>query len=447
MSLTTPASSQPRAQIASSGPLTSCTTFGVGRVGEPGGQRLLVGDVEVRAEVDEGGVVVGRRQRDAGRARRCPGPRCRGRSARCGRCGRWPSSHVAEAAGGHARPRRRRSRPRPRARRWSAWRTAGRAAPGTAGCRRACAPRCGPTAGRRGRPGRGRSGTARSSSVSRRFCITDDRCSRSFSPTLPLTVSTWSTSASREPYSRTHLAAVFSPTLGMLGRLSLGSPRSAAKSGYCAGREAVLGLDLLRREAGHVRDALARVEHGDVLVDQLQGVAVAGGDQHVHALLDRLHGERGDDVVGLVVLGGDDRDVQRRQHLLDQADLAAEVGRALGPVGLVLGEDLAAEGLAADVEGDREVRGLLVAQDVDQHRREAVDGVRRLARRRGEVLDRQREEGPVGQRVPVEEQQPRARPRAAVGTAGAEVETGADIGSDPRCGPPTSGSAPWLPCR
>ena len=38
-----------------------------------------------------------------------------------------------------------------------------------------------------------------------------------------------------EPYSRTHLAAVFSPTPGMLGRLSLGSPRSAAKSGYCAG--------------------------------------------------------------------------------------------------------------------------------------------------------------------------------------------------------------------
>ena len=79
------------------------------------------------------------------------------------------------------------------------------------------------------------SGTARSSSVSRRFCNTDDRCSRSFSPTLPFTVSTWSTSASSDPYSRTHLAAVFSPTLGMLGRLSLGSPRSAAKSGYCAG--------------------------------------------------------------------------------------------------------------------------------------------------------------------------------------------------------------------
>ena len=31
------------------------------------------------------------------------------------------------------------------------------------------------------------------------------------------------------------MVAVFSPTDGMLGRLSLGSPRSAAKSGYCDG--------------------------------------------------------------------------------------------------------------------------------------------------------------------------------------------------------------------
>ena len=61
------------------------------------------------------------------------------------------------------------------------------------------------------------------------------RFSRSAMPTLPPTVSTLATSSSSEPYSRTHLEAVFSPTPGMPGRLSLGSPRSAAKSGYCAG--------------------------------------------------------------------------------------------------------------------------------------------------------------------------------------------------------------------
>ena len=55
------------------------------------------------------------------------------------------------------------------------------------------------------------------------------------------------------------------------------------------------------------------------------------------------------------------------------------------------------------------MRGLLVAQRVDQHRGEAVDRVGRLAGGGREVLHRQREERPVGQRVTVEQQQPRRR--------------------------------------
>lgn len=78
-------------------------------------------------------------------------------------------------------------------------------------------------------------GASRFSSVSIRLWITWPRCSRSLSPTLPFTSSARRTSSSSEPYSEIHLVAVFSPTLGMLGRLSLGSPRRAAKSGYCAG--------------------------------------------------------------------------------------------------------------------------------------------------------------------------------------------------------------------
>ena len=57
---------------------------------------------------------------------------------------------------------------------------------------------------------------------------------------MPGTSSTRSTRFAREPNSPTHLAAVFSPTPGMLGRLSEGSPRSAAKSGYWAGVSAYL---------------------------------------------------------------------------------------------------------------------------------------------------------------------------------------------------------------
>ncbi|CAK7285478.1 hypothetical protein SGPA1_31351 [Streptomyces misionensis JCM 4497] len=194
--------------------------------------------------------------------------------------------------------------------------------------------------------------------------------------------------------------------------------RVAAQGGevrVLGGRQAVLLLDLLRGEPGQLRDALGRVQHGGVLADQLEGVAVAGDDQHLEALGLGLGGEGGDDVVRLEALHGEARGVHRVQELADQFDLALELVGALGAVRLVLGEALGAPGLAGDVEGHREVGGRLVTQGVGQHRREAVDRVRRLARRGREVLRGQREERAVGQRVPVHEHQP------GTGTAGGLV--------------------------
>ena len=48
------------------------------------------------------------------------------------------------------------------------------------------------------------------------------------------------------------------------GRLSLGSPRRAAKSGYCAGVRPYFSTDGGRGHPGQVGDPLARVEHRDV---------------------------------------------------------------------------------------------------------------------------------------------------------------------------------------
>ena len=171
--------------------------------------------------------------------------------------------------------------------------------------------------------------------------------------------------------------------------------------------EAVLLHHRVRGEPGQLADSLAGVQHGDVVVDQLQGVTVAGDHQHAVPLPLRLGGQRGDDVVGLEPGLGEDRDAQRAEHLLGDVDLAAEFIRGRRPARLVLGVLLEAEGLARDVERRGDVARLLVTQQIDQHRGEAVHGVGGQPALGLEVLRRQRIERPERQRVAVEQHQRR----------------------------------------
>ena len=77
----------------------------------------------------------------------------------------------------------------------------------------------------------------------------------------------------------------------------------------------------------------------------------------------------------------------------------------LAAVGLVVGVLLGAERLAGDVERHADVGGLLVAQDVDEHRREAEHRIGVLPGGGREVLDREGEEGSVGDGMAVDQQQ------------------------------------------
>ena len=79
------------------------------------------------------------------------------------------------------------------------------------------------------------SSTSRSRRLRLRLRRTSSRCSRRLLPTTPVTLSAFSSRASSEPNWPSHLTAVFSPTFGTPGRLSLVSPTSAAMSGYCSG--------------------------------------------------------------------------------------------------------------------------------------------------------------------------------------------------------------------
>ena len=169
----------------------------------------------------------------------------------------------------------------------------------------------------------------------------------------------------------------------------------------------VLLLHGRRRHTGEVGDALAGVEHRHVVVDELERVAVAGDDEHVEPVLDRLRRERRNDVVGLVAVELHVDHVQRVQDLLDERHLPRELGRGRRPVALVRRVQLRAERHPGHVERHGQVGRRLVAQHVDEHRREPVHGIGVLARRRREVLHGQGEERSVRDRVAVDEQESR----------------------------------------
>ena len=205
-----------------------------------------------------------------------------------------------------------------------------------------------------------------------------------------------------------------------LGRSLLADARNTRQVvGGIAAQSGVLGI-LGRRHPGALLDAGLVVEgvvadpapvvehlHQRIL-DELVGVAVAGDDDDLVALVPRTRGQGGDHVVGLVAGHVDDRDAQGLDDLADQAHLLAQdVGR-LGSARLVVGEDLVPERRLGPVEGGGNGVGPVVLQQVDEHRREPEHGVGDLSRR-GRHVGGQREEGTIRERVPVDEQQPHGR--------------------------------------
>ncbi len=178
--------------------------------------------------------------------------------------------------------------------------------------------------------------------------------------------------------------------------------------GVVVGRQAVLLDDRLGCVALELRDALhVRVQERHVICDELDRIAVAGTDEHVEALCGALGRECREDVVGFDALLRQHGHVHRREALLQQGDLTLELGRRLRPIRLVLGVLLGAEGVTRRVERDGEVRRLLGLEKVDEHRQEPVDAIGVLPVLRREVVDREGEEGAVGQRMAVDDEKGR----------------------------------------
>lgn len=114
--------------------------------------------------------------------------------------------------------------------------------------------------------------------------------------------------------------------------------------------------------------------------------------------------ERREDVVGLGLVVGQDRDPEHVEDLAHEVHLRPQWRRRLLALGLVLGIALLAERRGAGVERDGDVVGSALAQHPHEHVGEAVDGVGGLSVRCGERLG-QREERTVRERVSVEHEE------------------------------------------
>ena len=135
------------------------------------------------------------------------------------------------------------------------------------------------------------------------------------------------------------------------------------------------------------------VDQGDVVVDQLCHVLVAGGDQHRLLFGAENAREGADHVVGFDAVLDDQRQAHGADQIVQRLHLLAQLVGHRRPVGLVLLEQLVAEGFALGVEHHRHVLGVVVVDHLAQHRGDAAHRAGGLAGGGGQR--RQRVEGPV----------------------------------------------------
>ena len=177
-----------------------------------------------------------------------------------------------------------------------------------------------------------------------------------------------------------------------------------------------------------VLDAGPRRHQPRVVGDELEHVEVAGHDRRVETASLGVHGDRADDVVGLVAGELVDGDAQRLDHLADLRELVAQVvGHPLAGR-LVLGVLLVPEGRALEVEGDGDVVRTEVLDAAQDDAAEAEDGVDELALRGRQ--GRQGEVSAVDEPVAVEQHE-------AFGGHGSSVPVGPAGGPRREAGQPS----------
>ena len=177
---------------------------------------------------------------------------------------------------------------------------------------------------------------------------------------------------------------------------------------------------LLDRGLVHQRDVgdpPAVEQDADARPDELEEVPVGGHDRRLDPSLGRLDGEGADRIIRFVVRDPEHPDAERLHDFLDQAQLWLEVFGSLSSSRLVVGIHRQPGYRLAHVEGHGDEIRMLLGEELDQHRGEAVDRVGHLAggsrERAGKCEERSVREG-----VSVQDEQPTGRVGRCVGGGG-----------------------------
>src|SRR5699024_5330807 len=132
-------------------------------------------------------------------------------------------------------------------------------------------------------------------------------------------------------------------------------------------------------EGWQIGDSAHRVEHGDVVVDELEGVTVSRDDAGAPAGSDRGGGHGGDDIICFVPVEFYGWDVEGLHNLFDQVDLTIKFFGGFISAGLIFGVLFGAERGGFQVEGHGNLGGFLFPDHGQQHGEKSVDRVGVLA--------------------------------------------------------------------
>ncbi len=136
--------------------------------------------------------------------------------------------------------------------------------------------------------------------------------------------------------------------------------------------------ELFQHSLSVIEGAGQCVYQGDVIVDDLCHVFVTGRDHRIDTVVGRLRRKRSDHVVGLDAFDHQQRQTQGAYDRMDGLYLHRELVRHRRAVGLVIGIDLVAKGLALGVEYHGDVCGIVIREQLSQHVGDNVDRARRL---------------------------------------------------------------------